>query len=71
MKSCKKCGSDNINIIYIGNGESVRKSELVYGQSGFVNMTVDIMCLVTKEHLVFACDTCGYEEADNTIDNKK
>lgn len=54
-----------MGVEYIPENQSIRVSQVLPTQEKFVELGEDeIMAVVTKEHLVFTCKTCGYKEAE-------
>ena len=76
MKTCLKCNNTDISVQYIQTGSPVNQ-DLISGQEKFMNSLSNaktnfkIITNCTKEHLVYTCNTCGYRQAEDTIDNKK
>lgn len=70
--SCKKCGQDTLQPEYVAVDTTIRHSGLALDQERFTTTVPSVykglVFLVTAEHLVVTCRTCGCRYATECKD---
>jgi len=73
MTQCPKCSNNDISVEYI-KPKTVLKIGLIPFQDKFTKTLEEgrakhIVSQCKTEHLVYTCNTCGYRQAEETLDN--
>lgn len=71
MDSCKKCGGNDMHVVFEPEGKEQTYNRGIDGVEKFMrNDTYYYYDKVKTEHLIFTCKRCGYKAAENCKDKQ-